>query len=168
MCHDGTSGPKGNPQNSSGLTVLPVTETCRTLATTEAAGTPVSELPEMAARSRTASDILLMVVLATSCWGWQVRLLVGLARNVEEKLTHWQVLWLPGRRPFEGQGPLQGCPGLRDRTARLPVGNRKLSLHSLLHPFQIPLSDSTVGALLSRHPITSSLTSVEVETPTRR
>lgn len=73
--------PKGNPQNSSGLTVLAVTETSRTVAMTEAAGTPVFDLPEMA-----ASAMLPMVALATPLWGWCVRPLVELLRNVEEHL----------------------------------------------------------------------------------
>lgn len=57
MCHDETSVPKGNPQNSSGLTVFAVTAMCWTLVMTEAARTPAFDLPEMAARSWKASDI---------------------------------------------------------------------------------------------------------------
>lgn len=48
---------------------------------TEAAGTPVFDLPEMA-----ASAMLPMVALATPLWGWRVRPLVELLRNVEEHL----------------------------------------------------------------------------------
>lgn len=67
--------------------VLAVTETCRALAMTEAAGIPVFDLPEMAAGSWKASDILPMVAVATSLCGWQVRPLVGLVRNVEEQVV---------------------------------------------------------------------------------
>lgn len=53
---------------------------------TEAAGTPAFDLPEMAAGSWKVSDILPMVAVPTSLWRWQVRLLVGLVRNVEEQV----------------------------------------------------------------------------------